>query len=236
MRARDDDVLLAALGRALEVPDAEPSGAEVAALHQAISGGATDAVARPRRARRRGWVAGLVGGAVLGLTGTAAAVNSSAVPVPDPVRDVAHSIGLPVDSRQLDDAKDALDDLRDDLEDRDRRKVSESATELRLLLAALTDDERRSIEADANAALAQADALLAPGVVTPAPTTAPAAPTGPQTATTVAPPRGDNSGPGGGGDRVDEADEPDEDRSGSGSGGSGSDDDEDRSGSNSGSG
>ena len=232
MRARDDDVLLAALGRALEVPDAEPSGAEVAALHQAVSaGGASDAMARQRRARRRGWVAGLVGGAVLGLTGTAAAVNSSAVPVPDPVRDVAHSIGLPVDSRQLDDAKDALEDLREDLEDRDRRKVSESATELRLLLAALTDDERRSIEADANAALAQADALLAPGVVVPTPTTTPAAPAAPQTATTVAPPREDNSGPGGGGDRVEE---PDEDRSGSGGDGDRDEDDDDRSGSNSG--
>ena len=222
MRARDDDVLLAALARALEVPDAEPSGAEVAALHQAVSaGGASDAAARQRRSRRRGWVAGLVGGAVLGLTGTAAAVNSSAVPVPSPVRDVAHSIGLPVDSRQLDDAKDALEDLREDLEDRDRRKVSESATELRLLLAALTDDERRSIEADANAALAAADALLAPAAAPPA--------------TVPAPTRPDSSGPGSDDDSPEEPD----DRSGKSGSGSGGDDDredesDDRSGSNSG--
>ena len=224
MRARDDDVLLAALARALEEPDAAPSGAEVAALHQAVSASAAnEALARQRRSRRRGWVAGLVGGAVLGLTGTAAAVNSSAVPVPDPVRDVAHSIGLPVDSRQLDDAKDALEDLRDDLEDRDRRKVSESATELRLLMAALTDDERRSIEPDANAPLAEADALLAPA----------AAPPG----TVPAPTRPDSSGPGSGDDSPEEPD----DRSGKSGSGSGGDDDsedenDDRSGSNPGKG
>ena len=217
MRARDDDVLLDALGRALRDSDAEPTGAEVAALHHAVAvGGAAQLAAEQRRARRRGWIAGLTAGAVLGLTGTAVAVDSGSVSVPAPVRDVAHGIGLPVDSRRLDDAKDAIEDLREDLDDRDRRKVCESATELRVALAALTVDERRSVQADADAVLGEADAFLATPVPTP---------------TTPPPARSDNSGPGGG-DRPDEPDapdEPDEDRSGSGGGGS---DDEDRSGSN----
>ena len=207
MRARDDDVLLDALGRALGDPDVEPSAAEVAALHHAVA--VSGAAAAHRRARRRGWIAGVSAGLVLGLTGTAAAVNSGSVPAP--VQDAAHEIGLPVDPRRVDDAKDAIDDLREDLEDRDRRKVSESAIELRIALAALTDGERRSVQAEADAVLAQADAFLA----TPVPTTAPPAP-----APTVAPPvtepaEEDNSGRGRGGD---EEEREDEDRSGSNSG------------------
>lgn len=173
MSYEDDDDLLAALGRAVGPdPDARPSAAERDALRAVVLRAAADApladvttdgpvadvvpITSARRLRNRL----LVGGAavVIGLSGAtavAAAVNDGALP--SPVRAVVHAVGLPVDSIELAQAKDALKRLRTATD----AEVADALARAERELADLTPAERASLGDDADRTLAEARVRLA---------------------------------------------------------------------------
>ncbi|MBV9254949.1 MAG: hypothetical protein JO054_12010, partial [Actinobacteria bacterium] len=106
--SRRDLALLDTLAAALAPAPVEPSASELFSLrmavasHHALVDGAPARRAAATRVPfwRRPWaLASLATG--MALAGTGAAMATGAAPVPDPVRAVAHAIGLPVDSPQV---------------------------------------------------------------------------------------------------------------------------------------
>src|SRR4051812_34068008 len=98
---------------------------EMAALHRAVAHRAAD---RPRRRWGPRTIGLFLGIGVLPTTGTAFAVETG--PPPRPVAAVAHSLGLPVASPELRDARTAPGRLRGALESRDDRRIRAAAAEL----------------------------------------------------------------------------------------------------------
>ena len=156
----DDDRLLDALAVALRPAasrgPAEPSMAELAAFRQLVAASADPAARRRRRLRT--WVAGLLVGGVVLSGGTAYATNPVA---PRPVRSAAFALKLPVESPELTDAKDALDDLEEELHEGRRDKVAAEVEDVREELADLSPSVRAPLEARAASLLAAAAAFLA---------------------------------------------------------------------------
>ncbi len=208
----NDDDLLAALGRAVG-PDLEvtPSTAERDALRSVVlragagpAEGASDAapiadvvpITSARRLRTRllvGSAAVVV--ALSGATAVAAAVNDGALPTP--VRAVVHAVGIPVDSVELAQAKEALKRLRTATD----AELADALARAERELADLTPSERSSLGGDVDRTLAdarerlgrvEAAAQAATSTTTPstAPatvgTTRPSAPTQPSTGTSTA--------------------------------------------------
>src|SRR5205807_383263 len=93
-----------------------------------------------------------------------AAAAASGVVMPQPVREAARAVGLPVDSPDLAGARAALARLRDALADkpRDLNAVRTDAQDVRARLARLSADDRSHVEDEATFVLAAADAALAP--------------------------------------------------------------------------
>jgi len=124
----EDEDLLGRLEHALRPPEVEPSEAEIAALHRAVTEGADAPAVRrvwPRRA-----LAGAAAAAVLAFILSGAAL-------PRPLRVVAHALRLPVDSAKVADAKSAVDELQRALDDGDQEGAARASARLRQRLDAL---------------------------------------------------------------------------------------------------
>ena len=156
----DDDRLLDALAVALRPAPSEPSMAELAALRSVVDEVQVGAVRR-RSGRRRRWVAGLLVGGVVLSGGTAYATNPVA---PRPVRSAAFALKLPVEPPELTDAKDALEDLEEELREGRRDQVAAAVEDVEEELADLSPDARRALEPRASTLLATAASFLAESV------------------------------------------------------------------------
>jgi hypothetical protein len=145
-----DDELLSRLQRALLThPEAEPPQASIVALHRAVG--------RPAATRRPIRLVTAAAFVVSSLTLTTAAFAVSGRPLPRVVREVASTIGLPVDSPALTDARDHRRELREALDSGTDDAVAEAAARLQADLAALDAHDRNQIEPEAAALLAKAD-------------------------------------------------------------------------------
>jgi len=153
----NDDEILDVLGAVLAPIRAEPPPEGIVALHRAIDAQAWSGQtghARPLRQRR--WLVATV--ALTGALGvSSAAFAATGAPLPRPVRQVVHTIGLPVDSPQLADARGTQRLLRTSLARRDLAAIRIHANELRSELRNLDSDERRQVEPTADSLLQQAE-------------------------------------------------------------------------------
>jgi hypothetical protein len=156
----EDDQLLGALGVALRTDaSAEPSRAELMAFQSVVSSsGRVASAGRGGSARLRRWVAGLLAGGVVLSGGTAYATNPVA---PRPVRSAAFALKLPVEAPDLTDAKDALDDLEEELHEGRRDKVAAAVEDVEEELADLSASARGALDPRATSLLAAARAFLA---------------------------------------------------------------------------
>ena len=204
MTTRDGDLLDVLAASLVPPPDAEPSWAEISRLHRVIDTIA-DVRARPARTplwRLRQPIAAAAAGVLL-LGGASAAAAVSGVVMPQPVREAARAVGLPVDSPDLAGARAALARLRDALADqpRDLNAIRTDAQDVRDRLARLSADDRSHVEDEAAFLLAAADAALAPPSTT-LDSQQPASATGPISAAPATPsnaaPAGDDHGGGSG--------------------------------------
>jgi hypothetical protein len=177
-----EDLLLEQLGEAFDPPaflPTEPSLTELAALERAVRRHHAPAPA-PRRAWHRSSrrAAGLVVALVFAGAGTAAAATGS-VPLPRPVRALAHDLGLPVESPEVHAVHDAVDDLHHAQANGDQKAVIDSAVALRRALDELGPREAHGLQSAARADLAAADQAPdgsfgpSPAVTTAPPTTGP---------------------------------------------------------------
>lgn len=154
-----DEELLARLALAF-APDigavAAPPPQAMAALHRAVSERGSGVPVGPFRRR---WVAALVG--LAATLGGATAAFAAGVPIPDPLRDLVHDIGLPIDSSRLVGSRSTRVALESAVARRDAAEAGRLAKALRTDLAKLERDERDQLEPEADRVLEQADALVA---------------------------------------------------------------------------
>src|SRR5581483_5943688 len=152
--------LLDTLAMALEPPTVEPTASELFALRVAVASHHAPASAAPARAARVPWwrrpwaVASLATG--MALAGTSAAMATGAAPVPDPVRAVAHAIGLPVDSPAVVQVQRATDNLQRDLSKpaaTPPAQATRDAERLQQKLSNLSPSDRARVGAEPNRTL-----------------------------------------------------------------------------------
>ena len=179
MKEPDDNLLMAALAEAFAPEPAPPNPDDLARLHQALAirsnghGAYSDESARIPSVRRvafRGWavqvrrlrhpvaVLAVVGVLATGGVATAAVATNT---LPGPTRNVAFDLGLPVSSPDLVATQACLTALQTALVSRDAAEVSTEANSLRRDLAALSPDELKGVELEANQLLAQSSDFLA---------------------------------------------------------------------------
>jgi hypothetical protein len=157
----DDDALLEELAAVLAPPDSlalEPTIAEDEALRAAVAGRFPRLDWQPPRTRRGVWRALPLAAAGVLVPGTAAA--AAGMPLPRPVRAVAHAVGLPVDSPALFDTYRHARQLHQAVEDKDHRRVRETASKLRQDLKEVPADDRKEAHEAGLPALAEATDLL----------------------------------------------------------------------------
>jgi hypothetical protein len=130
-------------------PAAEPSGSggEVRRLRRVGS--------RTRRIGSASWRAGSVAAGIVLFSASAAAANGG-VPMPRPVRVVAYSVGLPVDSPALDDTHQHIKDLNQAVEAKDKPKAEKTVHRLQTDLAKVPADEQKKAVPKVEAAIAAA--------------------------------------------------------------------------------
>ena len=197
------DELLDRLGGAFAPPEdlaLTPSAEELEALALAVSARWPDgAVASPAaaeiggevrrlrwaspRTRRIGssaWRAGSAAAAIV-LFSASAAAASGGVPLPRPVRVVAYTVGLPVDSPALDDTHQHIKDLNNAVKANDKPKAEASVRRLQTDLKKVPNDEKKEAAPKVEAAITAAanTGLIQP----PAPTTTTTLPTSTTTVT-----------------------------------------------------
>jgi hypothetical protein len=148
----DDDELLERLGAALRPEPTELTPPSLQALRRALEQPPAPA---PRRWGHRFGVSALAGAAMLAGAGGVAAATGAVLP--EPVRAVAHAVGLPVDSPSVAAARAARASLRDGLARHDRTLVAREADRLREALGHLSADERHDL-GGVDRMLQQADA------------------------------------------------------------------------------
>jgi len=165
MSERDDMVLLEQLTAALQAEPVAPSASEVAALRAMVVEGSAhrDAAVVPfpsagRRRIRRALV-GVALAAALAVGGSSAAFAAGA-PLPRVVRQTVYSLGLPIESPDYHDAKDALDGLRRSLRGPSDAQVAAARRAVISSLARLSGDERHDLSDDARPLLREADERL----------------------------------------------------------------------------
>jgi hypothetical protein len=197
------DELLDQLGGALAPPDdlaLTPSAEELEALALAVSarwpGGAVASPARAEtggevrrlrwaspRTRRIGSSAWRAGSAAAGIVlfSASAAAASGGVPLPRPVRVVAYTVGLPVDSPALDDTHQHIKDLNNAVKANDKPKAEATVRRLQTDLKKVPNDEKKEAAPKVEAAITAAanTGLIQP----PAPTTTTTLPTSTTTVT-----------------------------------------------------
>jgi hypothetical protein len=167
----DDDALLEELAVALSPTDSlalEPTVVEQEALRAAVAGRFPRLDWQPPSPpRHRAWRAlPLVAAGIL-VPGTAAA--AAGLPIPRPVRAVAHAVGLPVDSPALYDTYRHARQLRQAVEAGDPVRARETATKLRQDLKEVPADDRKEAHEAGLPALAEAAPLLQQAPPPPAP-------------------------------------------------------------------
>jgi hypothetical protein len=167
----------------------EPSMAELGALDRVVRAHHAPATTRPWW--RRG-TAGLAMAFVLAGAGTAAAATG-AVPMPTPVRALAHDLGLPVDSPGVHAVRQAMADLRRAEASGDPRAAAAKAAALRRAVGDLGPHEAAGLQSSAQHELDTADAAGAERQPTPpeAATTPPEAVVPPADPATTSPPSGE---------------------------------------------
>ncbi|HZQ76152.1 MAG TPA: hypothetical protein VFE55_02405 [Acidimicrobiia bacterium] len=219
------DELLDQLGGVLAPPadlPLAPSVAELEALAAAVSarwpGAAADDRPAPgtapvvplrpaagRRPLRRlgssAWRAGSVAAAMVVLSASAAAA-AGGVPLPRPVRAVAYTVGLPVDSPALDDTNHHIDELKAAVKANDRPKAVATARRLSTDLRKVPSDEKKQAEKSLAEVLPQAEPLIQNAVppvqlppLPPSPTTTATSPAASTTDTTAAKPKENEKAP-----------------------------------------
>ncbi|HEV7865529.1 MAG TPA: hypothetical protein VGR20_22720 [Acidimicrobiia bacterium] len=195
------DELFDQLGAVLTVPEdlpLTPSAAELEALAAVVSarwpGAATApgapapaarAAVQPLRAgapsplRRVGssaWRAGSAAAAIVVFSASAAAA-AGGVPLPRPVRAVAFTVGLPVDSPALDDTNHHIKELKAAVKANDKPKAVATANRLRADLAKVPAEEKKEAAQKVDAVMVQATPLIQNPETTTAATPAPASTT-----------------------------------------------------------
>ena len=136
-----------------------------------------------RRLGSSAWRAGSVAAGIVVFSASAAAANGG-VPMPRPVRVVAYSVGLPVDSPALDDTNRHVEDLKKAVKANDKPKAQATARRLQTDLTKVPGHEKAEAEQKIVAVMAIAEPLI----VAPSTTTTSTAPAPSTTATTAASP------------------------------------------------
>jgi len=149
-----------------------------------------------RRIGSSAWRAGSVAAGLVLFSASAAAANGG-VPLPRPVRVVAYTVGLPVDSPALDDTHQHIKELTQAVKANDTPKAERTVRRLQTDLDKVPADEKKEAKPKVEQALAQAVKEI-PSLVTivtttstttttapPAPTTTVTAPAASTTATTA---------------------------------------------------
>ena len=149
----NDTELEKLLDHALAPEPAAPSADALVTLHRAID---RQRVAATRRRPRRMLVA--LGSAVAVLTATGGAFAVSGAVLPEPLRVVAHAVGLPIDSPELARARAARHALRESLQHGDAASTAAASTRLKSALAQLSQGDLGELR-DATALLSQAEEL-----------------------------------------------------------------------------
>jgi hypothetical protein len=169
----------AGLGPAEGAPAAEPSGADTGGEVRRLRW----AGPRTRRIGSSAWRAGSVAAGLVLFSASAAAANGG-VPLPRPVRVVAYTVGLPVDSPALDDTHQHIKELKEAVKAKDTPKAEATVRRLQTDLKKVPADEKDEAIPKVEAAITEAanNGVIQP----PAPTTTTTAPP-PSTTTTTAP-------------------------------------------------
>jgi hypothetical protein len=142
-------------------------GGEVRRLHWAGP--------RTRRIGSSAWRAGSVAAGIVLFSASAAAAATGGVPLPRPVRVVAYTVGLPVDSPALDDTHQHIKELKDAVKANDKPKAEATVRRLQTDLRKVPADEKKEAAPKVEAAIVAAQNQ---GVVqSPAPTTTTSVPT-----------------------------------------------------------
>jgi hypothetical protein len=166
MRQLSDDALLTMLAGALEPPDVHPEVAELERLRNLLDGpDAVPVVPLPLRDRvhplhrLRHPIAAAATAAILISGSAAAAVGTDTLP--GPLRTIAFSLGLPVDSPALEAAQGDMSALEGALNTDNLAATRLDATLLRSALVRLDPSDRVQIWVAAQLLLARADDALA---------------------------------------------------------------------------
>jgi hypothetical protein len=200
------DELLDRLGGVFAPPDdlvLAPSAEELEALALAVSARWSDGIMaspaaaeaggeirrlrwagpRTRRIGSSAWRAGSAAAGIV-LFSASAAAASGGVPLPRPVRVVAYTVGLPVDSPALDDTHQHIKDLNNAVRANDKPKAEATVRRLQTDLKKVPNDEQKDAAPKVEAAITAAanTGLIQP----PAPTTTTTVPT-PSSTTVTAP-------------------------------------------------
>jgi hypothetical protein len=136
-----------------------------------------------RRIGSGAWRAGSVAAGLVLVSASAAAAANGGVPLPRPVRVVAYTVGLPVDSPALDDTNQHIKQLKQAVKAQDKPKAEASVRRLQTDLTKVPADEKKEAVPKVEAAIAVAatSGLVQP----PTPTTTTTVP--PESSATTAP-------------------------------------------------
>jgi hypothetical protein len=164
--------------------DGERIAERAGSVHQIRSAGR-----RPlRRLGSSAWRAGSVAAGIVVFSASAAAANGG-VPLPRPVRMVAYTVGLPVDSPALDTTNRHVEELKKAVKANDKPKAQATARRLQSDLTKVPGHEKKEAEQKVVAVMQIAEPLVAPSPTTtstaPAPSTTVTTAASPTTATTA---------------------------------------------------
>jgi hypothetical protein len=141
--SREDDRLLALLTQALEPEPLAPSPERVTVVRARAEAGARLLPLVQRHRRRWRTLVSVAVAAVLAAFGTGLVLGHD---LPRPVRDLAHDLGLPVESVELVDTRAAVDRLGSALSQEDPEEVAFADAEMVRLVNTLEEKERAKIE------------------------------------------------------------------------------------------
>jgi hypothetical protein len=143
---------------------------------------------RSRRIGASAWRAGSVAAGIVVFSASAAAAANGGVPLPRPVRVVAYTVGLPVDSPALDDTNQHIKELKEAVKANDTPKADATVRRLQKDLTKVPADEKKEAKPKVDAAIAEAAKTipsLAPTTTTTAPPTTTTTVTAPASSTTA---------------------------------------------------
>jgi hypothetical protein len=150
--------------------EAAPSAAGVRAIRPAGR--------RPlRRLGSGAWRAGSVAAGIVVFSASAAAAANGGVPLPRPVRVVAYTVGLPVDSPALDDTNQHIEDLKEAVKANDAPKAEATVRRLQTDLKKVPGHEKKEAEKKVQAVMEEVRPQIAAATSTTTTTVPPAPPT-----------------------------------------------------------